>query len=265
ADACCECTDMPTAERLVTPWWQWTQLDTEQDLLLSSVMIRLGRIDSAETILRRALPRAADKARVQVRLLMLCERVNRVDEARALLAQLPDARTVVDAGLQSEIVNATAALAAREDDYRKARDLLEPLAGTGKPGAEFFFTLAKVRDKLGEVETAMQALERAHAQQMDKARLLVPDLIASGAEPLTVGLDPTSAEARAQWPALPVPGETESPIFIMGFPRSGTTLLEQMLDAVPALKAMDEQPFLQTMVERMQGFGLRHPQDLQRL
>src|SRR5262249_53420596 len=158
--------DMPTAECLVAPWWQWTQLDTDQQMLLSSVMIRLGKLDTAETILRRALAQVDDKSRVRVRLLMLCERLNRVDEARALLAQLPDPRSVTDTDLQSEIVNAHAALAAREDDFRKARDLLEPLAGTGRPGAEFFFTLAKVRDKLGDVDGAMQALERAHAQQM---------------------------------------------------------------------------------------------------
>lgn len=265
ADACCECTDMATAERLVAPWWQWPQLDHDQQLLLSSIMVRLGHPDSAETILRRMLAQPGDTTRAKVRLLILCERLNRVDEARALLPQLPDPRSVADADLQNEIVNATAALAAREDDYRKARELLEPLAGTGQPGSEFFFTLAKVRDKLGDADGAMRALERGHALQMDKARLMVPELIASGVEPLTVGLDPISAESRAQWPALPAPGVADSPIFIMGFPRSGTTLLEQMLDAVPTLKAMDEQPFLQAMVERMQSFGLRHPQEIQRL
>ena len=35
--------------------------------------------------------------------------------------------------------------------------------------------------------------------------------------------------------------------------------------AVPSLQAMDEQPFLQSVVERVETFGLRHPQDLHRL
>ena len=265
AHACCECTDMATAEHLVGPWWQWTNIDFEQQLLLASVMIRMSHVDTAETILRRALPRAPDKARVIVRLLNLCERLNRVDEARALLAQLPPPASISDPDLQADIINAHAALAARENDYRKASELLEPLAGIGTPGSEFFFALARIRDKLGDVDGAMQALTRAHALQMQKASLMIPELIASGAEPLTAGLDPISAESRQQWIDMPAPGDEESPIFIMGFPRSGTTMLEQMLDAVPALRAMDEQPFLQSVVERIEQFGLRYPRDLQRL
>jgi len=265
ANACCECTDMPTAERLVGRWWQWTNIDFEQQLVLASVMLRLSHVDTAETILRRALPRAPDKARVTVRLLMLCERLNRVEEAQALLAQLPPPASISDPDLQSDVINAHAALAARENDYRKASDLLEPLAGIGTPGSEFFFTLARIRDKLGDVDGAMQALTRAHELQMQKASLMIPELIASGAEPLTAGLDPISTESRQQWVDMPAPGVDESPIFIMGFPRSGTTMLEQMLDAVPSLRAMDEQPFLQSVVERIEQYGLRYPRDLHRL
>ena len=47
------------------------------------------------------------------------------------------------------------------------------------------------------------------------------------------------------------PSYLESPIFIVAFPRSGTTLLEQTLDAHPRLKSMDEQPYLQNAIERL--------------
>jgi Flp pilus assembly protein TadD len=266
ANACAECTDMPTAERLVASWWRWTNIDLEQQLLLASVMTRTGHLDTAETILRRTLPQAgAERPRVIVRLLVLNERLNRVDEARALLAALPRPEHVDDAELQEEIINAHAVLAARENDYQKASDLLEPLARVGTPGSDFFFALARIRDKRGDVDATMQALREAHALQMRKAALLIPDLIASGKEPLTAGLDPISADSRQQWIQMPAPGDDESPIFIMGFPRSGTTMLEQMLDAVPTLRAMDEQPFLQSVVERIEQFGLRHPGDLHRL
>ena len=262
ANACCECTDMPTAERLVASWWRWTDLDLDQQLLLASVMSRLSHLDTAETILRRALAHSGDKTRVLVRLLMLYERLNRVDEARAVLAQLPAPASIADSALQADVVNAHAALAARENDYQKARGLLEPLVGIGKPSSDFFFALARIRDKLADTEGAMLALHKAHELQMQKAALLVPDLIASGNEPLTVGLDPITPESRGCWPVLSAPALVESPIFIMGFPRSGTTMLEQMLDAVPSLKAMDEQPFLQSVVERIEQFGLQYPRDL---
>ena len=57
----------------------------------------------------------------------------------------------------------------------------------------------------------------------------------------------------------------ESPIFIVGFPRSGTTMLEQMLDAHPTLQAMDERSFLQDLVEKMSEFGYVYPFDLGKL
>jgi hypothetical protein len=41
---------------------------------------------------------------------------------------------------------------------------------------------------------------------------------------------------------------------IVGFPRSGTTLLEQMLDAHPALQSMDENPFFNSLA----GFLAEH-------
>lgn len=39
-----------------------------------------------------------------------------------------------------------------------------------------------------------------------------------------------------------VEGSARAPVFLVGFPRSGTTLLEQMLDAHPDIQALEEKP-----------------------
>ena len=57
----------------------------------------------------------------------------------------------------------------------------------------------------------------------------------------------------------------ESPIFIVAFPRSGTTLLELTLDAHPALVSMDEQPFVQAALDDMLATGIRYPEQLGKL
>jgi hypothetical protein len=57
----------------------------------------------------------------------------------------------------------------------------------------------------------------------------------------------------------------DSPIFIVGFPRSGTTLLEQVLDAHPLLQSMDEQPFLLKAVTEVTDCGIRYPAELGKL
>lgn len=46
---------------------------------------------------------------------------------------------------------------------------------------------------------------------------------------------------------------TDNPIFLFGFPRSGTTLLEQILDSHPRLQAIPEKPTIATVEHALQG------------
>ncbi|HEY3639317.1 MAG TPA: sulfotransferase [Rhizomicrobium sp.] len=52
-------------------------------------------------------------------------------------------------------------------------------------------------------------------------------------------------ERMAMLPRANKRADVPQPLFILGFPRSGTSLLEQMLAAHPAIRAGDELPFLQ--------------------
>jgi hypothetical protein len=58
-------------------------------------------------------------------------------------------------------------------------------------------------------------------------------------------LDPVVHRQRATAAA------DESPVFIVGFPRSGTTLLDQMLDAHPSLQVLEERPALEAVVAEL--------------
>jgi hypothetical protein len=46
-------------------------------------------------------------------------------------------------------------------------------------------------------------------------------------------------------------------VFVVGFPRSGTTLLEQMLDAHPGLQSMDENPFFNRLADPLRRHDTR--------
>ena len=265
AKACAECTDMESAARLIETWQQWTQLTLQQQLVLASVFTSISRTAEAESVLLRALQSSSEKAPIQVRLILLYERLNRIEEAAALLPLLPLAETVSEVDLRSEIVNAHTLLAARANDFEKVRSLLAQVPPGAQLSSDYFFAQANTCDKLGDSDGAMQALRQAHAKQMERAVLLAPELLAPDVEPLTTGMQPISGESYRQWPEMSAPTAQQSPIFIMGFPRSGTTLLEQMLDATPGLRAMDEQPFLQQVTQQMETFGLHYPNDLQRL
>ena len=57
------------------------------------------------------------------------------------------------------------------------------------------------------------------------------------------------------------PGSAE-PVFIVGFPRSGTTLLEQILATRAEIKTLEEKPLVASMINLFNVRGLRYPEDL---
>ena len=67
---------------------------------------------------------------------------------------------------------------------------------------------------------------------------------------------------HADWKPVPSPDSRQSPVFVVGFPRSGTTLLEQMLDAHPDFRSMDERPYIHDLIEGMELVGQQYPSDL---
>jgi tetratricopeptide (TPR) repeat protein len=46
----------------------------------------------------------------------------------------------------------------------------------------------------------------------------------------------------SSWQALPEDEDYETPAFLVGFPRSGTTLIDQIMDSHPGVQVMEEQP-----------------------
>jgi len=62
----------------------------------------------------------------------------------------------------------------------------------------------------------------------------------------------------SSWRELPVPGiepgHAAAPVFLVGFPRSGTTLLDQIFDAHPQVQVFEEQPFLRAVRKSIGGY-----------
>ena len=263
--ACHECADNETAERLVADHKRWNYVGPVMESDLATVLMDIDQFDEAEERLRSLLanPDAAGIARL--RLAGLLERLNRLDEAEALLVDYTASPMDRD-----EDLAVRAALAARRGRHDEAAGLyrlaLQSQAG-GTAKAQRWFALGKACDAAGDSVGAMQALATAHELQMQHATRLLPHLADPGNEPLSITNFPVDAAAHARWRADPdAPDANSSPIFIVGFPRSGTTLLEQMLDAHPGLSAMDERAFLQDVIAKMQASGeLTYPEDLDRL
>lgn len=57
----------------------------------------------------------------------------------------------------------------------------------------------------------------------------------------------------------------EDPVFLVGFPRSGTTLLDQVLDSHPKVTVLEERPLVTGMIGRLAARGIDYPSGLARL
>lgn len=168
-------------------------------------------------------------------LALLLERTSRMDALRTLLDQ---AERV---GIEREaLAYPAAAVELRDGNAERARDLL--LAQPhGTDPVRWHRLMAKVMDKLGDTHSAF-----GHAADMNRAvhdfdrwrergaayRANVRDLAAAITPDWAGGLPRLGSGARP------------APVFLVGFPRSGTTLLDTLLMGHPGTTVVEEEHML---------------------
>lgn len=265
ARACSLCRDV-RADHLVAPWRDWLPLDDDLQFELADVLSQLGEAVAAVELLEDLLQRLPGDRRIRLRLAGLYERINRVDEAGRLLDEVAATGVADNASESREIMRQRAQLAMRQRDYGAARALLERAGPNSDADYGYWFALGSACDRAGDPAAAMQAFGVGHARQLDELRQAVPEFFEPDAEVLPKVRSRVTTSDYRNWPALQAPAAGQSPVFVVGFPRSGTTLLEQMLDAHPGLQSMDERPFFNTLSRQLESTtGIEVPRDLGRL
>ena len=189
-------------------------------------------IELARRPLRSGSANATDSFDLEMlkSLAALLERTNRLDELKAFLAAARAAGH--DEG---EFTNLAAAMALRNGDPARAKQLLDAKKSTGDPG--YFYRLkAKVEEALGNSAAAFSAAEAMNRSVADYQgwRRKAADF----RQRLRASLREAEAKAGTITP-LP-PGPRRRPAFLVGFPRSGTTLLDTFLMGHPDTAVMEE-------------------------
>ncbi|WP_193172336.1 tetratricopeptide repeat-containing sulfotransferase family protein [Nisaea nitritireducens] len=112
------------------------------------------------------------------------------------------------------------------------------------------FELAQSLDSQGHYADAFTWFESANRTQMKEFRggLVDPERAFAEVETLTSAFKnaPSWADNGPQGKV----GETD-PVFLVGFPRSGTTLLDQVLDAHPGVQVLEERPLISGLSARL--------------
>lgn len=244
----------------------WQELPDVAPAVLAEIGQRLqgaGEARAAAAILDRLEDCDTLDAPALLALFHLFERANRLDEAGRCLDALESGAQA--AGLRSQVASAAGRYAQRRGRHEEAiAHLRRALEGSGPSHGRFrdLFPLARSLDALGRAGEAMGVLAEAHVSQVDQIRLSAPLIAASGPPDFSMTKLRTDPVDIERWAQEPGPERQDSPVFVVAFPRSGTTLLEQMLDAHPALASMDEQSCLQHALEGFAGVGADYPRRL---
>lgn len=266
ADACYRSLHNEAAAAALTGWRALQPLRPNVLSEIARLLINLGLQHDGEQALEIAL---ADPAADPVTLLTgieIAERINRLDQAQALVARLesePHPTSIDD-----DLLVIRARLAQRSGDHTAAerlyRQALLVNADSAKRHMELF-PLVHSLDAQGRYAEAATRLHEAHVSQYEYLRRIAPAMALAGAPPMMITRESCDPGDVAHWQQDNAPAFEESPVFIVAFPRSGTTLLEVALDAHPALQSMDEQPFIQDAFEEMRALRVDYPHRLARL
>ncbi len=216
-------------------------------LLRGITAMRAGRGQAARSDLARAVALLPEDPDSHANLAAVCESLNALDDAAAAAlaararAPAPPLATLTLARVRR-----------RQGDPARALALLDALPVAGlvpHHAARRAADRALCLDALGAVDAAWAATVEMNAHA--RARPGVhPAHAARWSAMLDAILADAAALARSARRPWTPPDDGRSPVFVVGFPRSGTTLLEVMLGAHPALQATDELPVTDLVLRR---------------
>ena len=236
--------------------------DTNARLNLAAALIEERDMHAAIPILREALEIQTHDIDLLLQLASALEYVNQLEEASAIIKQ---AMTIDPGSARASML--AGLIARRQGKFDVAEQRLKTAIETGlseKEEIEAFNHLGLALDAIGNAKEAFGTFEHNNKlmarffgeQKADGSSFL--DEVAKTRDFFTKEKSEKLAERFET-------DENFQPVFFVGFPRSGTTLLEQVLKAHPKLVTTDERSPLSAVIREIQGFPGGYPHALDHL
>lgn len=217
----------------------------------ASILVEIGLVQAAgdalaeaETAYRKALALQPDHAPAYAQLALLLESGNRSGEIAALLDAADAAGVAAE-----ETAYARALLARREGRLEEALALAETAPSSTEPHRKAQL-IGELEDRLGRPGRAFAAFS-----EMNRVLAAAPSDPRSEARAYRAELEAQSAAITRDWYAgwdpLALPAGRPAPAFLVGFPRSGTTLLDTLLMGHPDIEMIEERPLMAPVAERL--------------
>lgn len=261
AQCCSDLLNIEEAIEALEGWEHFEGLTDELTVRICFILVMLGEQNKAMEAIERLLTDPPRDENAAFGLACILERLHRLEAARTIMKQR------VPTSNDPEKLKLAALLAERAGNLETSRQLLL-VALENHQRLELrhhlLFPLAKVQDAMGHSEEAFATATQAHMSQIKFCESVMGKSILESSILSRIEFNCDVGDI-ATWKESVGPSMECSPIFIVGFPRSGTTLLEQILDAHPGLQSMDEQPFLVALIDDIRKRGLRYPAELGKL
>ncbi len=217
-------------------------------LNLGAAYARLERIEDAASCARRVLELQPDDPRALNNLANALGALGRFDEATICYRRAIDIRPH-DAEAHYNLVNLQP-LSDGSPESEAAFALLSrqtaaPGRFTPREQSTLFFALGRALEARGENDAAFESLVRANALHRSGLAfdIAAPERLAAAIE----------KQFDAAFFARRHPGgsPSERPVFIVGMPRSGTSLVEQIVSSHPQVHGAGETGLMPTLVSRL--------------
>jgi tetratricopeptide (TPR) repeat protein len=227
--------------------------DADLHVKLGTERAAAWSMDGAEAAFRKAMELNPRHAEAHILLALQFEHTNRADEFSEVI------NSATSAGVDPGSVRFIEALAHRRAKrFEEGLETLQQVPETVEPVRRAQLA-GQFHDRLDHVEDAFAAFSEMNRQQS----LDPTDPVLRAAEyrsALRADRELVKDDWFANWSPAKAQDAFQPPAFLVGFPRSGTTLLDTMLMGHPDVQVMEERPPL-TRVEQELG-GIRHLAEL---
>lgn len=201
----------------------------------------LANLQQAERAYKFAIQADPSFAAGYLNLGILLEKANRLDELEEMVAGARGRNVAGD-----EINFLRALLLNRKGSGDQALELAKSVQSAAIHPTTRYQFIGQTADKLGKVDDAFAAYE-----EMNNAMAHSPMGVGVDRSAYQRGIAGLTAQMTSKWynswPTVEPATEPPPPVFLVGFPRSGTTLLDTILMGHSATHVLEEIPIIETV------------------
>ena len=234
--------------------------DAHKHLIIA--LLASSRYHEAVDECHKALQHAPSDADIYCQLAVAYEQTHQLEEARIAaekaLKKNPDLvrANLIIAKLDKRAGNLEAARIRLLSELQKSMPPLQI--------ATLAAELGDVLDRMGDYETAYHSFDAGNqtlSKTITPAQAAQPDIF----DQITRHQNWFTHSSIKDWKNTQPANDRPSPIFLVGFPRSGTTLTEQVLASLDTIVPSDEKPVLSHLISELPMLlkrPFRYPEDL---